>query len=247
MSNSKAVRFVAACIAATAGPAALAAGALERGAPYLLATGDGTTAVAAETIVRGSGNVPGTGMNLRGVFHWGEQSDPGNLVVELNVGTDNRVTGVAFDVRLFTLGTSWCSDAIIEFGTPEFPEQLLLRPAAGVDEPCDAIFSSQGVIDLGDNNLPDIEVGEAGVLRIKFWDVFDDNLDAIDDELRQAPQPVLVPGIGLACGDQSACNAGVAAFPGVLPEPAAVPAMSRPAAVLMVLLALGAAGLARRY
>ena len=118
-----------------------------------------------------------------------------------------------------------------------------------MDEPCDAIFSSQGVIDLTDNGLPDIEVGEPGILRIKFWDVFDDNLDAIDDKLRRAPEPFLVPGIGLACGDQAACDAGVAAFPGVLPPPAAVPSMTTPAAVLLALLALGAgaARLPRRH
>ena len=179
--------------------------------------------------------------------------DPDNIIIDLNIGAGNQMTGASWDVGIMTFGASWLSEADVTFsdstGATVDPNAIALTVGLGNDAPGDMEFSSGGaVIDFSDNMLPNITAGADGILRLEFSDSFDDNADSADAEWRNAAAAALVAGLGIACTDQAACDAAVGGGVPVFVPPVVVPAV-KPwgLAALALMLVLGSfLGLRRR-
>lgn len=174
----------------------------------------------------------------RDIDSWDGLDDADNIVIDLNIGAGNTLTGVGWDIGIATIGASWLSEATIQHsdstGSAD-PNAINLNVGAGLDNSGDQDFSSGGaILDFSDNGLPDITAGPDGILRLQFFETFDDNADAIDANYRNAAAPQLCEGLALACTNQFDCNIAVG---GGLSE--AVPANNPWALGLLILLISG--------
>lgn len=114
--------------------------------------------------------------------HWDLQGSPNNTVFTLDLnallggiaGDDAFVTGLGWNVNLETVGASWLSEAVYNYSG-----QIFLTPAVGENAPGAGNFASGGILDLGDNGLPDI-LAAGGILTIELFESFDDVAGAID-------------------------------------------------------------------
>jgi len=233
--KKQAIGFVsAASLALLAGSAVGQDG--KSGAPGLIFS-DGETVAAGEAIFGGAG----TGgpapecLSFAGLASWDAQDDEDNVVINLDIGAGNALTGVGWDIGLSTVGDSWLSEAVIlhsnSTGSAD-PNGIFLTLGVGLDQPGDQDFSSGGqIIDFGDNMLPDVVAGPDGILQLQLFETFDDVADAIDANYRNAAAPQLCSGLALVCSDQEACNSAVS-----FAEARTVPANNAWALALLVAL-----------
>lgn len=152
-------------------------------------------------------------LSFNGRDSWDAIDDADNIVINLNIGAGNTLTGVGWDIGIATVGDSWLSEATIQHsdstGSADM-NAINLNVGAGNDTPGDQDFSSGGaIVDFSDNMLPDVVAGADGILRLQLFEAFDDNADAIDASYRDAAAPQLCPGLALVCTDQAACNAAI--------------------------------------
>jgi hypothetical protein len=91
------------------------------------------------------------------------------LTVFLGIGVE--ITGISWDVNLTTVGGSWASESVLNFGG-----QVFLTPGStdsfGVTN---MNYNSGGVVDLSDNGIANILPDAAGNLDIEFFESFVDN------------------------------------------------------------------------
>lgn len=223
----------------------------------LLRAVNGTAAVqslADAVLAPQGGGIPTVGVDMTGIDSWDGIDDTDNIIIDLNIGAGNSMTGGSWDVGIASAGASWLSEATILFsdstGSAD-PNGINLSPGAGEDAPGDMEFSSGGVVlDFSDNALPDVIAGADGILRLQFFESFDDDPDLVDANWRNAAASALVAGIGIACADQAACDAAVGGGgpgPQVLPPAPAVPTLSLFGLLALALvLVLGTALVLRR-
>lgn len=155
-------------------------------------------------------------LSFAGRASWDALDDADNIVINLDIGAGNTLTGLGWDIGVATVGASWLSEATIQHsdstGSAD-PNAINLNVGAGNDNSGDEDFTSGGVIlDFSDNMLPDVTAGPDGILRLQLFEDFDDNTDAIDANYRNAAAPQLCAGLALACTDQAACNFAVNPF-----------------------------------
>lgn len=115
-------------------------------------------------------------IDVSGIDSWNEQDHPENVVLDVMLAPFARVDGIGWDVTLQTFGESFLSDFFVEFGSTD-QYFVKVQPAAGDpwNSPGRESFSSHGIVDL--NTLPEggpFQVGANGILRLQFWEVFDD-------------------------------------------------------------------------
>ncbi len=126
-------------------------------------------------------------VDLSGAESWDALSDGSNMVmlVDVNAALGGigaaSMTGIGWDNSTSTVGGSWLSEAVMYFDDNIAPDLsgLFLTPGVGDDFAGTASYSSGGVLDLSDNGIPDIALAD-GILRIEFFENFDDVADAID-------------------------------------------------------------------
>ncbi len=210
--------FLAVLAIAFAGPAIAQE---KNGAVGLASSLDGSLVLQANEIST-LGGASASPLSVNGVDSWDVQGDSDNIVMNLDIGAGNEVTGISFDVNLNSVGASWCSEADIFFTDSALTTGVILTPGVGVDMPCTMDFSSGGVDDV---TMFGVIAGADGILRIEFAESFDDVADAVDTNLADVAAAAEVPGFGLVCVDQGACDVALGlATP--LPEPPAVPALN---------------------
>lgn len=218
------------------------------GNDFVLSSASGETQVSDPITIQGA--APGAGYETDGTESWDAIDSPNNVVVELDIGAGNVVTGSSFDVSIASNGASWCSEATVLMSNSDGsgdPNGILLAPGTGEDASCDLEFSSGGVIDFAANGLPNIEPNADGILRLEFHEGFDDAADEIDAFWGTHSNPALVQGLGFVCDDQAACDAAVGGGGGEpLPDPITVPAMDLRGMILLGVLALLVGGLVLR-
>jgi len=139
-------------------------------------------------VLRDPGDVL-TPYDVTGTPSWDALSDPSNVVVlydlaaavGLPTGSPVTMTGIGWDVNLTALGTSWLSELRVYFDDSIAPDLtgLFLTPGVGNGFPGSGFFTSGGIIDLTDNGIPDILLPN-GVLRMEFFEGYDDANDVID-------------------------------------------------------------------
>jgi hypothetical protein len=98
---------------------------------------------------------------------------PINEIRFLQVGANQTVIGIGWDVTLFADPPSWLSEMAVTFGSTSSPEILSLRPGIGVNSGGTQSFSSNGIINLVDLTFQ-FGVDADGLLRMEFWESFVD-------------------------------------------------------------------------
>ena len=183
-------------------------------------------------------------VSMAGLASWDFQGDSDNVVIELDIGPGNALTGVGFDLGMETVGISWLSEVTILHSDSTGPADvngILLTPGFGDDFSGSSEYSSLGIVDFSDLMLPEPVAGPDGILRLEIYEVgFDDNPDAIDANMRNAAKPAICGGLALACSDQDACNAAIRGGPGFEVQPVQT---NNSWALMMLVLALASLGL----
>lgn len=126
-------------------------------------------------------------VDLSNAESWDALSDGSNMVmlVDVNAALGGvgaaSMTGIGWDNSISTVGGSWLSEAVMYFDDNIAPDLsgLFLTTGVGDDFAGTASYSSGGILDLSDNAIPDIALAD-GILRIEFFENFDDTADAID-------------------------------------------------------------------
>lgn len=213
----------------------------------LLASADGSVRVHTVTRVAAPAEIERgvqSCVDLTGINSWDDLDDPDNVIIDVDISSSLKVAGVAWDVGIASVGDSWLSDASVFLSNSDGsadPDAVILAPGFEVQAPGDQEFSSGGVVLLADEGLPEIEPNDDGIVRLQFYEGFDDVADAVDSEWRNAASPVTCPGIWLELDELQGPGG-----PGIPPEldPNAVP-LDAPMALLLLIALLG--GAAIRY
>lgn len=211
----------------------------------LVASADGSVRVIAiSSVTSPAGTERGvqTCVDMTDIDSWDELDDADNVIVDVDISSDLKVVGVAWDVGIASVGDSWLSDASVLMSNSDGisdPNGIILVPGFDVAAPGNQEFSSGGVVTLADEGLPDVEPNADGIVRLQFHEFFDDVPDAVDSEWRNAAAPVTCPGIWLELDDLPDPGG-----PGIPPEidPNAVP-LDEPVALLLLIMLLGGAGI----
>ncbi|MFA5683087.1 MAG: choice-of-anchor D domain-containing protein [Lysobacteraceae bacterium] len=210
--------FVAAAAALLA--AGMGAAQAEKGGPaFVMSSLDGSRTVmpqqinSAERRVGARGTLPTVGLPLAGIETNGEYGDPGNTVIEVNIGANNTVLAVSFDVTVQAFSPSWRSESIVDFTDSALTGGVGLTPGFEDDSSGTGQYSSGGLVDLVGLGL-DFQVGADGILRFEFYEGFDDATPDPDALWSDHPAPVGFPGLSFLCSDQAACDAAFAALSG---------------------------------
>ncbi len=113
------------------------------------------------------------------VASWDLELDPDNVVFVFDMGGPATIHGIGWDVSIQTIGASWLSEAVVNFGALGGTPALYLTPGVADGFPGTGSYSSGGILDLGDNGIPDVVIAN-GLMRLEFFDSFEDNVNAID-------------------------------------------------------------------
>lgn len=154
-------------------------------------------------------------IDITGVESFDGLGSPFNTVLEVDLadalglasGSQVTMTSIGWDVTLSTFGASWLSEATMYFDDNVAPDEmgLFLGVGAGENAAGSMAFASGGQLDLSDATIPNIVLPN-GVLRIEFFEGFDDVLgeaDAIFDGsitvgVTEVPTPGAAALLGLA-------------------------------------------------
>lgn len=96
-----------------------------------------------------------------------------NEVFNYNIGAGSHVTGIGWNVTLFADSPSWLSEMSVAFQNSAQSAGVFLTPGVGVNNPGTQAFSSGGIVDLIGLGL-DFNVGPDGILRVEYFESFDD-------------------------------------------------------------------------
>jgi hypothetical protein len=102
-------------------------------------------------------------------------------LIGLPSGTPVTMNGIGWDVTIETVGQSWLSEATMYFDDNINPDGtgLFLTPGVGDGFPGLATYASGGIVDLSDNGLDNVALPD-GLLRLEFYEGFDDIAGAVD-------------------------------------------------------------------
>lgn len=170
--------------------AGLLAGSLSAQAAPLMSAGP--------SAANNSGPVPFSGftdysLDVSGILSVDQFGDPLNEVRNLQIGSSARVIGIGWDVTLFADSPSWLSEMRVAFGSTSVPALVLLTPGIGDDSPGTQAYSSGGVVDLVGLGL-DFAVDADGVLRMEFFESFDDFANDWDGRWERGALTIRVEG-----------------------------------------------------
>lgn len=138
-------------------------------------------------------------VDVTGVPSYGLVGDPGNTVWTFNVGANTTITSLSWEVQLSADLPSWLSEIRLSF-TDSTGNGVIISLTDGFNLP--GTVTDAGMIDLTAANL-DFSVGSDGILRLEFYEKFDDFIDLADAQwdagtltfgLAGAPTDVPEPG-----------------------------------------------------
>ncbi|GAB4184292.1 MAG: hypothetical protein Tsb002_07150 [Wenzhouxiangellaceae bacterium] len=236
---------LAALVGLIAGSAAAQDG--KTGAAGIISNRAGTVAVESINPVPAGANA--LCFDTQDIDSWDGLDDADNIIVEFNIGAGNALTGVSWDVSIETVGASWLSEATVQFSNSDGsadPNAINLSVGAGDDMAGTADYSSGGILPFSSVPLADITVNADGILRLQFFESFDDVADTIDGFWNPiSTTPAVCAGLSLACTDQAACDVAVGGGT-LLPPPAEVPTLSTWTAIALALALMLVGGLVMR-
>lgn len=128
--------------------------------------------------------------------------DPQNYVQYLDVGANSTITGISYSLELTAFEPSWLADMVFAFERSDFANGVFFTPGFETAEPGNASYSgSANLVDLG----LAFQVGADGLLRLEFFEAFDDvpgvdgiwNFANFTFEVEPGPSPVPEPASAL--------------------------------------------------
>lgn len=111
-------------------------------------------------------------VNVAGVQSVGEVGDSGNTVFTFNVGAGSTITSIAYNLNLTAFSPSWLSEIGLYFSSSDQSDGLFFTP--GFDDPNPGTASYADSADLVALGLS-FAVGTDGILRLEFFEDFDDS------------------------------------------------------------------------
>ncbi len=158
--------------------AAIASALFAAPAAAALAPADGFVAANLPAAERASTVVTVTDFDVTGIFSVDPFGDPLNEVFNIPLAPNASVIGIGWDVTFFADAPSWLSEAVVAFGSSSTPVFVTLTVGVGDDFPGTSTYSSGGIISL----VPglDFAVDGDGILRLEFFESFDDFPDDWD-------------------------------------------------------------------
>lgn len=140
--------------------------------------------------------------------------DPNNRVRNLNIGAGNQLTGLAIDVRVQAIAPSWLDEARLMFSsTNPNAHAVQYTPGLGMEQPGTINHSSNGVFSFAGAGIQHVVAGADGILRVEWFETFNDPEVNPDSLWSNHPSPTVCPGIRLICSNQAACDAAAQAAP----------------------------------
>jgi hypothetical protein len=152
-------------------------------------------------------------VNVAGVQSFGEVGDSRNTVLTFDVGAFTTITGISYNINLTAFSPSWLSELGLYFGDTDQSTGVYFTP--GFEDSNGGTGTYADAADLVALGL-DFQVGADGLLRLEFFEDFDDasvspdgiwnfgtitfTTDAIDVPPGAVPEPAsgLLMGAGLA-------------------------------------------------
>jgi len=110
-------------------------------------------------------------IDLTNIDSTDEYGSPFNTVLNLDVGANSTITSVEFAFAMYADEPSLLSEMVIAFENSKQTAGVFFTPGLGDDFPGYAIYS--GFADLTQLGLA-FEVGVDGILRMEFFEDFDD-------------------------------------------------------------------------
>jgi hypothetical protein len=111
-------------------------------------------------------------VNVAGAQSYSAFGDIRNTVQTFNIGALSRITAIAFDVTITAFDPSWLSEAALAFtGSDTDDDGVFFTP--GSDDATPGTASYAGSTTLTGQGL-DFAVGTDGILRLEYFDSFDD-------------------------------------------------------------------------
>lgn len=118
-------------------------------------------------------------VDVTGIFSVDPYGDVLNTVNSYNIGAGSHVVGIGWDVSLLADSPSWLSELVVAFEDSAQSTGVFLTPGVGNDFSGTGTFSSGGILDLVGLGL-DFNVGGDGLLRLEYFEGFDDFADDWD-------------------------------------------------------------------
>jgi hypothetical protein len=115
--------------------------------------------------------------NISDIASFGEFGDPANNVFTRNIGAGSVITGVSYNVNVTAFDPSYLSELVLGFTPSDTAGGVFLTPGFADFGPGTADYS--GDADLVDLGLS-FAVGADGLLRLEFFEDFDDGSVAPD-------------------------------------------------------------------
>lgn len=111
-------------------------------------------------------------IDVTGVQSIGNFGDARNTVMTYDVGANATITNVSYSFNVTAFSPSWLSEIGFALSDSAVTEGVLFTPGVGNDDPGTATYA--GNITLSDSGL-DFNVGADGLLRVEFYEDFDDS------------------------------------------------------------------------
>lgn len=102
---------------------------------------------------------------------------PGNVVMTFDVGANSIITSLDYTVNLTAYSPSWLSELGLAFSDSRIIQGVLLPPGGAYDIAGSGTFTD--TLDLVAEGLS-FAVGADGILRLEFFEYFDDRSVAVD-------------------------------------------------------------------
>jgi len=149
-------------------------------------------------------------VDVTGAQSFGEMGNANNTVLNFNIGANARVTSVSYAVNVTAFDPSWLSEIGLMFTDSDQFDGVIFNPGGGDSFPGTASYADSA--DLVSLDL-DFFVGADGILRLEFYEDFDDFLTeangvwnfgtvtfGFENEASAVPEPgsILLLGAGLA-------------------------------------------------
>jgi len=111
-------------------------------------------------------------INVAGMQSYGEFGDPGNTVLTYNVGANSIINSISYSVNVTAFTPSWLSEIALAFtGSDVDGDGVFFTPAFDTNAAGTGTYSdSADLVALGLS----FAVGADGILRLEFFEDFDD-------------------------------------------------------------------------
>ncbi len=109
-------------------------------------------------------------VNVAGIQSYDLQGEPGNTVIELNLGALSQVTSIAWNFNITAYDPSWLADMEVHFSSSAGADGVVFAPSDTWDSGTEHHEGSADLVDLG----LDFKVGADGKLRLEFSENYKD-------------------------------------------------------------------------